>query len=738
MMRFWSAGASRKKEEEVYEVPFEYYDENYASGSDSNSQSEYSQGDSSHHYQQNNNPNRPSRDYVEEDETETSEFVEDDRRLSGPPPTQHVFQHHNRPGIPPQQRPIDPVFKAPTHGKPSSTTNRDKDDHAVASSPPSKNAFVHLASQAAAYQQSPLRYLTRQRPLDPVFKAPAGSFPLLVEGEQKLHSPKYQKQFKVFDPSAASRSIAADPMGLDEPKVASLDGGVPAVAPASKPFPRKVIFVDSEEERAGEKAQPRSRPPKGKKQQTNSAPPPTQAEPVAQIPEIPAIPMAENDNVVDSNPQNQGDDDDHDDVVVQDGEFVKVEQASEPELDTREQQYHEWLEAQQNQGNAPNADGDYQNQQEEVYQGQCDADYHSDEDDYQYVQDPDNDKVDDRYNQDDGNGNDNEEVKAAVDKDYNIVLVEADLSAQEPAYEELDNADHVEADPAMTAPKDEAVDDDDDDDDQHYDDQDGALQDGYKEPPETPDHPIKYSRFVFLSDKKTVPNDMKKLEERAMRRRHDFMTRMHDLDCQLAMATCQYAEEKMDLGLAIHDTLDRMVCNPLEMAMERVVMERETSAIRTPAVASLQRRVSQLDTHMARHIHITLNNTKRDELDGLQDHLHHDAAPGMRMENSKADRIEKGIARRFELVAGIDARRFHKESAARRAAVDTVSNKVDTRALQEEERLDDFLATVTDLRAQLRQERARRKAADTKIMDDIVKTTATMKRALLQAVGGSN
>jgi predicted aminopeptidase len=108
------------------------------------------------------------------------------------------------------------------------------------------------------------------------------------------------------------------------------------------------------------------------------------------------------------------------------------------------------------------------------------------------------------------------------------------------------------------------------------------------------------------------------------------------------------------------------------------------------------------------------------------------------MENSKADRVERGIAGRFEFVAGVDARRFHEESAARRAAVDTGSNKVDKRAIQEEERLDDFLATVTDLRAQLRQERAQRKAEDKKILDDIVKTTATMKRALLEAVGGSN
>jgi hypothetical protein len=736
-MVFWRRGASQKKEEEEYEVPFEHNDdENYASDSETNTQ-RYSS-----HQQQNDNLSRPHENHAlddsEQDGTETGEFLEDDRPLSGPPPTQHVFQHqlspqaggnyYNRPGIPPQRRPVDPVFRAPGEPPPPPITNHPGDDHPMASGPPSKNAFVHLASpRAAAYQQSPLRYNTRERPLDPVFKAPAGSFPLLVEGEQKLRSPVNQRKFHVFDPSAASRiSNAVDPMGL-ESSFATLDGGeAPVVAAlASKPSPFQAP-LDSKE---GEISQPRRRPPTGKKQQTSNAPPPSpppQEEPVVLVPEIPYIPMPENDNVVDSNPSQAQDDNDDNDVVAQDQDFVQVEPASEPELDTPEQQYHKWLEAQQkNQGNTEHADGGYQNEQEEVYQGQGDAD-----EDYQYVQEPDKDEVDYNYNQDDHNGQ----------------LVETGLSDEERAYEEPDNDGHVEVDPAGTKSEDEAVD---YEEDQQYHDQDGLFQGEYEEgtevieyeqdePPETPDHPIKYSRFVFVSDQKNVPDDMKKLEERAMRRRRDFLARMHDLECQLAMTTCQYAEEKMDLELAIHDTMDRMVCSPLELTMERVVMKRETSTMRAPAVASIQRRVSELDTLMTSHIHITMNNLKRDELDSLQDHLLHDTTPGMRMENSKADRVERGIALRFELIAGTDARRFHEESAARRAAVDMVSQKADNRALQEEERLDDFLATVMDLRAQLREERARRKAADMKILDDIAKTTATMKRALLEAVGGSN
>mmetsp|Transcript_4395 Transcript_4395/g.4720 ORF Transcript_4395/g.4720 Transcript_4395/m.4720 type:complete len:142 (-) Transcript_4395:13-438(-) len=37
------------------------------------------------------------------------------------------------------------------------------------------------------------------------------------------------------------------------------------------------------------------------------------------------------------------------------------------------------------------------------------------------------------------------------------------------------------------------------------------------------------SKFVFFSDKKSVPTDMKKLQEKTIRRRRDFADRMHDL-----------------------------------------------------------------------------------------------------------------------------------------------------------------------------------------------------------------
>ena len=37
------------------------------------------------------------------------------------------------------------------------------------------------------------------------------------------------------------------------------------------------------------------------------------------------------------------------------------------------------------------------------------------------------------------------------------------------------------------------------------------------------------SKFVFLSDRKSVPTELKNLQERTIKRRRDFVARMHDL-----------------------------------------------------------------------------------------------------------------------------------------------------------------------------------------------------------------
>jgi hypothetical protein len=259
----------------------------------------------------------------------------------------------------------------------------------------------------------------------------------------------------------------------------------------------------------------------------------------------------------------------------------------------------------------------------------------------------------------------------------------------------------------------------------------------YDELLETPTREQKLSHFVFLSDQKNVPSELKRLQEKTSRRRRELRNQFHDLECQVGLAASKFAEEKMDLGLAIRDTFDRTCCRPLEAAVERIVMERETTMDRRPAVAALETHLSQLDNQMMRHVHVTLSDAKREELDSLRQDLVQEVIPSMRVEKSKADKIEGGVVRRYELNAGNVAKRFHQESAARRAALDMLNRKLQKMSKQEEQRSDDVLGVISNLREQIKREREERIAADKQIMDDITKTAVAMRRAFLAAFDDS-
>jgi hypothetical protein len=249
----------------------------------------------------------------------------------------------------------------------------------------------------------------------------------------------------------------------------------------------------------------------------------------------------------------------------------------------------------------------------------------------------------------------------------------------------------------------------------------------------TPSH--KPPRFTFVSDEKHVPSEMKQLRDRTIRRRRDLQIRMHDLECQLAAVNSKYAEEKMDLDLALRDTPDRCIREPLEDAAERLHLERESISLQ-PRLAALGRRLNEMDSQMTRHVYVTLQDSKRDELDSLHDRLIQDTIPAFRIENSKSDKIEGGIVRRYESLSGSLARQFHQECAESRGAVDSLQRKVDKVVHQDQQRLEDVLEVVFKIREELRRERELRMAEDKRLLNKIVKTTATMKRALLAAVGG--
>ena len=50
------------------------------------------------------------------------------------------------------------------------------------------------------------------------------------------------------------------------------------------------------------------------------------------------------------------------------------------------------------------------------------------------------------------------------------------------------------------------------------------------------------SNFVFLSDRKSVPTEIKNLQERTIKRRRDFVARMHDLVGGWKNMACDFSD----------------------------------------------------------------------------------------------------------------------------------------------------------------------------------------------------
>jgi hypothetical protein len=245
----------------------------------------------------------------------------------------------------------------------------------------------------------------------------------------------------------------------------------------------------------------------------------------------------------------------------------------------------------------------------------------------------------------------------------------------------------------------------------------------------------KPSRFVFVSDQKNVPNVMKRLQEHTIKRRREVLSKLHDIDCQMAQLLGKFAQEKMDMELAISDTFERTVAQPLVSTIDRLSIQRESSDTRMVGVTKLERRLNYLDAQMVHHIHVTLSDLRRDELDRWYDDLHQDMVSEIHVETAKYDKVEAGIVRRYEHVAGDIAQQFHGEGATRRATMAFIQQTMDTTIPQKQtKRLERTLSQIAQLRARLQQERADRQVADQKILDTIVSTTEAMKRALMTLV----
>jgi len=250
---------------------------------------------------------------------------------------------------------------------------------------------------------------------------------------------------------------------------------------------------------------------------------------------------------------------------------------------------------------------------------------------------------------------------------------------------------------------------------------------------ETPTHRLRGppSKLIFLSDRKNVPTELKNLQERTMKRRRDFLARIHELNSQTAKLMSQYAEERMNLDLTTCDTFERIVVHPLVKSIDRLSIKREVSTNRLLDIPTLERRIGSLDVQMTRHVHVVVNDAMVEKLESLDDDLHRNLKSEIRTENATFNKIEGGIVQRFESFAGLDTWNVQAEGATHRSAIALLQCRIDKTIPKRLERAEGTLSRIASLREQLRKERAIRQATDSAIYEEIVRRTSSMKRAMI-------
>jgi hypothetical protein len=246
--------------------------------------------------------------------------------------------------------------------------------------------------------------------------------------------------------------------------------------------------------------------------------------------------------------------------------------------------------------------------------------------------------------------------------------------------------------------------------------------------------PAKYHRFDFLSDAQ-VPLPV--LEEQSTKRRHEFNTRIYELECKVASLTCQLMNEHMDLDLSLFNHASIHTCQPLHRLMERM----HSRLLQSPAQSQLQsvmRRLRTLESKHAQHVHVDLVDARRDELQSAMQELTHNTMPSVQLECHKADKREGSLMRRFESMAGTAARRYQEESSARKAGLVYLQSLLDNQGDMDEQRAKEFLRVIQGLREQVTVEQENRKMHDKTVSKDVEMGSAAMRRALLEAADDSH
>ena len=293
------------------------------------------------------------------------------------------------------------------------------------------------------------------------------------------------------------------------------------------------------------------------------------------------------------------------------------------------------------------------------------------------------------------------------------------------------------------------------------------------------------SRFSFSCDTR-APSELRTIRDEARRRRSEFDGRVADLGRAAAAWNARLADEAVDRHLDHDEVVRRAISGPFEEAMRRLVGRVEGTilggagpadaeaeadaaapggacaasegeeedgsaagggdgggggdapppAATSSSLSELERRLSELDAALLRHVHRTTYDSRVRHLDSVRTAIGEEVVPALRLEAAKADKREGALVRAFHGLAA-DAAGWHAELGAERASqVQLLGGEAEARTLGDGERIGTHLEDLREVGRLLEEEREERRREDERIMGAIVEAHGSWQRIVLESLGG--
>lgn len=240
--------------------------------------------------------------------------------------------------------------------------------------------------------------------------------------------------------------------------------------------------------------------------------------------------------------------------------------------------------------------------------------------------------------------------------------------------------------------------------------------------------PLKQNRFNFLTE---APMVIPKLQESKTKRRYEYNTQVHEMDCSFAGLQARMCKESLDRDKELRHVLPG-VCRRLNNISDQFMGSKFMLDEERTKILNIQKRLAAVHTKSLEYKHGTLNQIQFDEFESIHVDLIENIKPSIMIEASKTDKRELALFRKFQSFAGTQRRRFVEETSTRLAACKLLEDHMKIEGLEEKT---GFLEQIRQLRKKLKEEREERLLNDAKVLQEVHKRCAALQRAVLEAAG---